>query len=57
MPYSKSPAIGGAFLLAQFDALVLKVYDGWSSCAPADLFEINVLLLITDDPLTALMFA
>lgn len=46
----------GAFFLAQFDALVLEVYDRWSSCAPADLFEINVLLIVADDPLPALMF-
>jgi hypothetical protein len=49
--------MSGAFFLAQFDALVLEVYDRWSSCAPADLVEINVLIIITDDPLTALMFA
>lgn len=29
--------MSGAFLLGQFDALVLEVYDRWSSCAPADL--------------------
>lgn len=48
--------MSGAFFLAQFDALVLEVYDRWSSCAPADLFEINVLLIVADDPLPALMF-
>lgn len=57
MPYSKSPAFGGAFLLTKFDALVLEANDRRSSCAPADLVEINVLLIIANDPLAALMFA
>lgn|GEM_PF-4871775 len=47
----------GAFLLAQFDALALEAYDRWSSYAPADLIEINVLLIIADDPLAALMLS
>ena len=53
----KAPLIAGLFLLAQLDGLVLEAYNGWSSCASTDLFEINVLLIIADDPLTALMFA
>jgi len=36
-------------LLAHFDGLVLEAYNGWSSCASTDLFEINVLLIIADD--------
>ncbi|MDC0615662.1 hypothetical protein OAP05_07190 [Schleiferiaceae bacterium] len=42
-------------MLAQFDGLVLEAYNGWSSCVPTDLFEINVILIIANDPLTALM--
>ena len=49
--------MSGAFLLAQFDGFVVEVYDRWSSCAPADLFEINVFLIVADDPLPALMFS
>lgn len=49
--------MSGAFLLAQFDGFVVEVYDCWSSCAPADLFDINVFLIVADDPLPALMFS
>ena len=49
--------MSGAFLLAQFNGFVVEVYDCWSACAPSNLFEINVLLIIADDPLTALMFS
>jgi hypothetical protein len=41
-------------LLAHFDGLVLEAYNGWSSRASTDLFEINVLLIIADDPFSCL---
>lgn len=49
--------MSGAFLLAQFDGFVVEAYDRWSSRAAANLFEINVLLIVADDPLPALMFS